>query len=248
MHNALEGNWGNIEFFMMFQQDQLGGKPQAMGDFDLMTVVTRPPWNQNCYVLRHRDSGAIGVIDPGGDLDKILAAVNLLQEGDEKAPVEILLTHGHPDHIGALVDLADSLKAPYRAHLSEAEVIKASPKISAALMGIPMEPPEDCLYFNDGESRPLAGVGSDWRSIFTPGHTPGGVCYAFNGMVFTGDTLFCRGFGRTDLPGGDSVALMTSIKVLLDQIPGDSLLFSGHGPAWKASDAKKWWFNVSRQF
>lgn len=223
------------------------GDRQQIGDFDVVTVVTRPPWNENCYMIRHRLSGAMGIVDPGGDFPVLSEAVKSLREQDDD-PIEILLTHGHPDHIGALGAMTDALEAPCRAHIQEAEVIQAADQFAKALLGESLRVPDNCLYFDDGTSKPLAGIGPNWRAISTPGHTPGGVCYAFDGFAFTGDTLFCHGIGRTDLPGGDSGLLMTSVKTFLDQIPDETWLFSGHGPAWTAGDAKDWWFTIARQF
>ncbi|CAA7627521.1 MBL fold metallo-hydrolase [Magnetospirillum sp. SS-4] len=205
------------------------------GDFSLSVVVTSPPWYENCFLVLHKPSRALAVVDPGGDGDSLLDAVKAL---DGKAEV-ILLTHGHPDHLGAAHQLETALGVPTRAHADEASVIASSSELNREFTGQPQMGPASLETF-DGEPTLTLG-GAPLRVIHTPGHTPGGVCFDFGAFVLTGDTLFRNGVGRTDLPGGSEQQLWTSITRLLGMVSEDAMLYSGHGPDWSARDARRWW-------
>lgn len=213
----------------------LSEQPLTLGDFTVTVIVTSPPWYENCFIVQHRPSGELLVIDPGGDADTILAAVSAAGG----TPKEILLTHGHPDHLGAVHALQTALAIPCRAHQDEEPLIAQAAEFGAALLRVRIQGPKDCQYF---EGEPVLTLGgAEIRVISTPGHTPGGVCYAFDGFVFTGDTLFNHGVGRTDLPGGDTGQLGASLTRLLEVLPRDTLVFSGHGPQWTIGEARQWW-------
>ncbi|MCW8971212.1 MAG: MBL fold metallo-hydrolase [Rhodospirillales bacterium] len=211
----------------------------TFGDFDVSVVVTAPPYYENCYVVRHRVGGEQLLIDPGSDAARILAKV----DADGGGLNEILLTHGHPDHIGGVCDIQDAMPVPCRAHIEEDVVMRQAPSFATAMGQGGFRGVSSCDYFT-GEPT-LSFSGANVRVIHTPGHTPGGVCYVFDGFAFTGDTLFNQGVGRTDFPGGDSTKLHESITRLLAEIPEDTVLFSGHGPQWTASEASRWWRMVA---
>ena len=207
----------------------------TFGALDLTLVVTDPPFLENCYIIRHRESGDAVVIDPGSAAARIQDAVTAL----DARPLEIWLTHGHPDHLGAVRTLQEAWSVPCRAQAPERPVIEAAPRLAAAFTGETMQGPSAVEFFS-GEPALSAGAISA-RVIATPGHTPGGVCYAFDGFTVTGDTLFRGGVGRTDLPGGDQAALTASITRMLDGLADGDHLFAGHGPSWTVADAQQWW-------
>ena len=213
----------------------LKNNSDVIGDFSITTVVNTPPWYENCYIVRHRPTGQQVVIDPGGEANRIAAAVS---ENNGTA-TEILLTHGHPDHLGGVSDLQAVFDVPCRAQQEEQPIIASLANWAGALMRQRLSPPRRLEYFS-GEPV-LKYDGFEVRVVFTPGHTPGGVCYLFDGFAFTGDTLFNQGVGRTDLPGGNGPTLAASIGRLLKTLTPSTRLYSGHGPTWTAAEAQPWW-------
>ncbi len=216
--------------------------PLSFGDLSVATVVSPPPWYENCYVVRSKSSKAALVVDPGGNAPAILDAAR----ADGGTPAAVLLTHGHFDHLGAAHAVQTGLGIGCHAHADERAVIEGAAGLAAAWTGERIQGPDPVAYFDGEPALEMGGI--PFRVVHTPGHTPGGVCYVFDGFVLTGDTLFNQGIGRTDLPGGDGPTLMRSITRLLDGLPEDAVLFSGHGPHWTAGEAKDWWRFMQARF
>lgn len=205
------------------------------GDFSLTVVVTSPPWYENAYIVHHRPTGALVVVDPGGDAERILAAV----ADTGGTAVAIWLTHGHPDHLGAVSALEEALDVDTLAHEDEMPVITHAAELAHSFTGESFPAPRRVRTFADEPILTLGGA--EVRVTHTPGHTPGGVCYDFGGFALTGDTLFRQGVGRTDLPGGSEEKLWQSIPRFLGRVADTTALFSGHGPGWPAAEARRWW-------
>ena len=165
----------------------------------------------NCYIIHEAASTACCVIDPGARADKVLA---LLQEKGLTLEA-ILLTHGHFDHVGAVQDLAKQTGC--RVFLCEDD-LTMPPNMTAG----PLFYTDD---YHEGDVLHLAGL--QITVLHTPGHTPGSVCLVTEDAIFSGDTLFAASCGRTDLPGGDTAAIMRSLRRLRD-LPGDYRVFPGH--------------------
>ena len=163
-----------------------------------------------CYLLRREAaSHACLVVDPGAEADRILKAA-------DGAVIEaILLTHGHFDHIGAVRPLMEAFpNARLLIHALDAPML-SDPSLNAGrgLLGREITAPAATDFVREGEQLFLAGI--SLSVLHTPGHTPGSVCYLSGEELFTGDTLFEHGWGRTDLPGGDEAQMMRSLRRLL---------------------------------
>ncbi len=177
--------------------------------------LTVGPIDTNCYIVS--ETGSAVIIDPGGDGEKIFSAL-----GDRK-PEAVLLTHGHFDHTGALKDFAG---IPIYIHPAD-EIMLRDPHWSVGdEMGDTAPRPMATDFVQEGSLLHIAGL--DIAVLHTPGHTPGGVCYRIGNALFTGDTLFAHGYGRTDFPGGDLRTLIGSLRRLM-RLEEDLTVYPGHG-------------------
>lgn len=178
----------------------------------------------NCSILS--ENGKAIVVDPGSEATRIRA--ELKKQDLELAAV--LLTHAHFDHIGAIPELRRAFPAlPIFVNAADAKVI------DHPFNQYPPDYPPVGTVSDLRDTKELKDFLSaiGWTTtvevIDTPGHTPGGVCYLFsNGLLASGDTLFCGSIGRTDLPGGDMSTLQASLAKL-KQLAGDTVVVPGHG-------------------
>ena len=206
--------------------------------YQVITVPTGKPWNENSYVVRHVPSGAQLVIDPGGAAEQIEQAV--LAGGGRLTG--IYLTHAHHDHVGAVTALTQRFGVVGRLHQADGRLLRHAPMYALRFAGRHLEPVENCQAYALPAKFSLGG--QPVRILHTPGHTPGSVCYWLDGYAFTGDTLFYEHVGRTDLPGGDADQLTASVGGLLELLPAETLLLPGHGQAWTVAEARRWWASV----
>lgn len=171
-----------------------------------------------CYVLWLEGRDDCLVIDPGAEAENIRRACG------GKRIAAILLTHGHFDHIGAVRGLMaeDTVLAVHRL---DAPLLGDSQANVSWMLGRSVTAPAPTRLLEEGDEVEAAGM--TLRVLHTPGHTPGGVCYALGENLFTGDTMFDRGYGRTDLPGGDEAALMRSLR-RLTPLRRTCRIFAGH--------------------
>lgn len=176
----------------------------------------------NCYIIHTEDGDGL-VVDPAGDVDEI---VKYLEESSVKVGA-IVLTHGHGDHIGGVLELKELLDVPVMVHSDDEDMVKNSAlNLSTSMpMGEVNFKPD--ILLNDGDEIPLGD--RVVKVIHTPGHTKGGVCILVDGILITGDTLFQGSIGRTDLYGGDFDTLMISIVEKLMILPDDTVVYPGHG-------------------
>lgn len=189
----------------------------------------------NTYVVYNEKTKEAFLVDPAACPKKMLAFME--EEGlDLKA---VLLTHGHFDHIMGLEDLEKLYKIPVYAGEREAELIVDAHWNQSDIYtkGYTFS---DSVYLKDGEVLSVAGY--DIQVLFTPGHTPGGVCYyiADEGILFSGDTLFHHSVGRTDFEGGSMSDLVRGIEEKLLPLPDETKVLPGHMEATTIGEEKKY--------
>jgi len=206
-----------------------------IADHEIVNLVTDVPWSENYYFVRRLSSFDTLLIDPGDNGDRIVDSL-LKEKRDLKA---ILLTHAHHDHVGAVADVQAQFNVPCYLHKNDYRLFRQAHMYALRFAGKTMQPLTKANLFEDDD-----GVLIDqwqFRRIYTPGHTQGGVCYFFDGFVFTGDTLLYQHVGRSDIPGADPEQLIRSIDLLFNELPDDTVILPGHGRAWNIAEAKSWW-------
>ncbi len=189
--------------------------------YEIIVVGT---YDTNCYLAFCEDSRESVIIDPGAESDKIIRVIADL----ELRPVLVLNTHGHVDHIGANIDVIEKYGIPLAIHPADEPMLQADETtyLSLGLVGRKSPPPD--RFLDDGE-RVSFGRAS-LQILHTPGHSPGSVSLVGDGILFSGDTLFNDGVGRTDLPGGSWKDLVSSIKEKILTLSDDTIVLPGHGP------------------
>ncbi|MCK9444617.1 MAG: MBL fold metallo-hydrolase [Tissierellaceae bacterium] len=177
----------------------------------------------NCYIMYSETEKEGIVVDPGGDVDDILNLINKKEINIKY----ILLTHGHGDHIGGLVELKNILKVPVGIHEDDSFMLKDGDKNLSSQMAIGSVELEPDILLKDKD---VLEFGEEKAEIIhTPGHTRGGICIKVKDTIITGDTLFAGSIGRTDLPGGDYDTIIRSIKEKLMIYEDYVKIYPGHG-------------------
>ncbi len=192
----------------------------------IVEMVTNGPFGENCYIVGDAATREGLVIDPGDEEQRILEVVREL----DLAIKEIVCTHAHVDHAGAVAPLKRLLGVPFALHPDDQPVLDHLP-LAGQMFGLPAkEVPEVERALEGGEQLELGELTAE--VLHTPGHSPGGCCFHFAAqrVVFVGDTLFAGSVGRTDLPGGDGKTLIASINQRLLTLADDVVAYSGHGP------------------
>ncbi|HMO31621.1 MAG TPA: MBL fold metallo-hydrolase [Lacibacter sp.] len=193
-------------------------------------AFTFSPVQENTYVL-YNDAGTAVLIDPGCyfETEREQLATFLQQNG--LTPRLLLNTHCHLDHVFGNKWVAETYGLTLHLHPLEEEVLAWAPA-SGLMWNLPFDNYTGPFrYLADGQ---MLGVGDDaLEVILAPGHSPGHVCFysPAGGFVVGGDVLFRESIGRTDLPGGDYNTLLQSIRTRLFTLPGETIVYSGHGPA-----------------
>lgn len=202
----------------------------------IQTLVSLP-FEENTYVVWRPDRADALVIDPGLEPNLILEFLS--EQG--LTPAAILNTHGHADHIGGNETLKGAFpQTPIITGAGEAALLTDANLNLSAPFGMPIvSPPADQLV-REGEVLDLAGICLEVLDI--PGHSPGHVVFVHRAapiLVFGGDVLFRESIGRTDFPGGSSRLLLDGIRAKLFTLPGDTVVYPGHGPVTTVQHEKR---------
>jgi hydroxyacylglutathione hydrolase len=206
------------------------GKPQ-------IERITVGALEANCYLVLCPETHEALLVDPGAEPEVILAAV-----GEAGAHIKMVLhTHGHFDHIGATEGVLAGLpeSTPLAAHPADAYLYEPENRGMGAMFGYPL--PEAAVAPNvalaDGQTLEIGTLRLE--VVHTPGHTPGSICLVVGGDCLSGDTLFRRGIGRTDLLGGDEEAIYESIATRLYPLPAELRVYPGHGEATTIGEERR---------
>ena len=200
-------------------------------------IIPVTPFQQNCTILFDMETKEGVVVDPGGDVDVILATVK-----DNGITVKaIWLTHGHIDHAGGAKELKEALGidiiGPHKDDLSLLQRLETQ----ASMFGVPMKVSNVVpdRWLEDGDT--VSFGEHEFEVYHTPGHAPGHVIY-FNrsqGFAHLGDVLFQGSIGRTDLPGGDHQQLLDSIRDKVFPLGDEVGFLCGHGPGGKIGEERR---------
>lgn len=200
---------------------ELEQQPDAM---PIVACVTVGALEENCYLYACPQTREAVIIDPGDEPERILATIQDLQ----LIPKYIINTHGHFDHICAIDAISDIYPVPLAIHSADVPLYTDRQAAKAYGRTAPLVKRTPDILLQEGDHLSFGSLSLD--IIHTPGHTPGGICLVSRSFcVFSGDTLFYRGIGRTDLPGGNYTQIEQSIRNKLYTLEDDLVVFPGHG-------------------
>lgn len=190
-----------------------------------LQVYPTGPFQGNVHLLTGNSGKIAAIFDPGVDSEFILEEI-------QSSGIELLYvinTHGHLDHSACNAFYLDKTGAKLLSHPADNFFLKSLEK-SGQRFGLQVgNSPFPNQELRDGDEIAIDGLVLE--VIHTPGHTPGGVCFYFDGNLLSGDTLFAGSIGRTDLPGGSFEQLISSIKSKILTLPDETQVYPGHGPA-----------------
>jgi hydroxyacylglutathione hydrolase len=202
----------------------MSGTDKSKSEQPIVACVTVGMLEENCYLYACPETREAVIIDPGEEPERILQKIQELQ----LIPKYIINTHGHFDHIRAIDAVSEVYPVPLAIH--PADVPLYTDVSVARMFGLasPLVKRKPDILLKEGDQISFGSL--TLEVIHTPGHTPGGVCLVSRPFcVFSGDTLFQRGIGRTDLPGGDYKQIIKSIREKLYVLDDDLTVFPGHG-------------------
>ena len=186
----------------------------------------------NCYLLS-TDKAAV-VIDPGVKDNRI---DKFLEENGDKERL-IILSHAHFDHIGGAEELREKYGVEILIGEKDNAALSDSVVNESVRFRVNINPFAADITVIDGEKFSVGDI--DFTAFETPGHTVGSTCFYTDNILFTGDTLFCRGIGRSDFHGGNQTELFRSLKRIMSMFSKDTVVLSGHGPETTIADELGW--------
>ena len=193
------------------------------------------PWATNCYLVANEANSECIIIDPGYES---LSDIKRITQQFGLHPVATLLTHGHMDHVWSVVPLCKDHNISAYLHAQDEWMITSPEKaysksgwedIVNMAGGIPDYKPKDLKLIKENKVLDLAGI--KFKSHHAPGHTKGSTVFESGSHLFSGDVLFNRGIGRTDLPGGDASAMDHTFANVILTFPDVMSVYPGHGPS-----------------
>jgi glyoxylase-like metal-dependent hydrolase (beta-lactamase superfamily II) len=204
----------------------------------ILQTLSVGPLQTNCYLVADQDGGEVAIIDPGGDAQRILHAASAYNVR------YVVNTHAHFDHMAGNKNVLSTLRETQEtppellAHPLAAPLLIAGG--GAMLFGFPtvLSPKPDRLL-RDGDQLKVGTL--SFQVMHTPGHSTGSISLycAPEGAIFCGDVLFRRGVGRCDLPGGSWRKLRGTIERRLFTLPGDTIVYPGHGPPTTVAEERR---------
>lgn len=187
--------------------------------FEAMAVGS---YYANCYIVGSDKTKEAAIIDPGAEFIRIDKKINELGLN----PKIIILTHAHGDHIGAVDELVEKYNIPVYIHEDDVQTLNDSKSnFSKVMFGKNLSINPD-VKLKDGDKIQMSDL--EFDIIHTPGHTKGGICIKVDNIMMTGDTLFNKSIGRTDLPGGSFDEIINSIQEIIFKYDDDIILYPGH--------------------
>jgi hydroxyacylglutathione hydrolase len=199
----------------------------------ILETLVVGPFASNCYIVGSKSSKQGIIIDPGAEAKVILKTVKDL---GLTIPL-IVVTHTHIDHVGALTPVKDETGAEFALYNSEAASGVFSRMLSSMSGGSLNQLPKPDRLLKDGDTIDIGGL--HFTVLYTPGHSPDGISLYGHKIVFTGDSLFNYGIGRTDFPGCSYDQLMESIQNKLMTLPDETIVYPGHGPSSTIGEERK---------
>jgi len=189
----------------------------------------------NCYIVGSPSAGKGMIIDPGAEAPTILRTVQQMGLSISL----IVATHAHIDHVGALRAVQEKTDAHFALHEAEKALLLTTPMRMLTSLGIsPIKaPPRPDRLLKDGDQIDIGDL--HFEVLYTPGHSSGGICLLGHGVVFSGDTLFNFGIGRTGFPGCSHELLMKSIREKLMVLTDETIVYPGHGPSTTIGDQRQ---------
>ncbi len=192
----------------------------------ILEKLTVGPFQENCYIVGDEATGTGALLDPGDEAMRIALAV----EQTNLDIAQIIITHAHIDHVGAVATLVDEYACPVLMHAEAEPMLRQLPS-QALMMGLRFgKVPTVNGYIEDEGVVHVGGL--SFTALYTPGHAPGHLAFYApgEGVVISGDALFAGSVGRVDMPGGSMEVLMRSINERLLSLPDETVVLSGHGP------------------
>ncbi len=201
---------------------KMGAKPPGLR----AAILPVTPFEQNCTLLWDEGTLSGAVVDPGGDVDRILAAI----DETKMFPEKILLTHGHVDHAGGATELAQRLKVKIEGPHKADKLLLDNLEAQARAYGFQARNVTPDRWLDEGDK---VFVGPhEFEILHCPGHSPGSVVFKNTKQKFllVGDVIFRSSIGRTDFPYGDHEALINAIRTKLMVLEDTYAFICGHGP------------------